>query len=84
MNAFNDLLARSLALAPSERAALAQLLLESLEPEYPDAEEAWAEEIQRRSDALHRGEVETCDWREAIEEIRNQLRQKQTNPKSTI
>lgn len=80
----DDLFAQALTLPFSERAALAQLLLESLEPDDPDAEEAWAEEIQRRSDALHRGELETCDWREAIEEIRNQLRQKQADPKSTI
>jgi putative addiction module component (TIGR02574 family) len=77
MSTANDLFSQALALPVPERAALAQQLLHSLEPEDPDAEEAWAEEIQARSDALHRGELTVRDWREAIEDIRNHLPRRQ-------
>jgi putative addiction module component (TIGR02574 family) len=66
------LFTQALALPVAERAALAQQLLHSLEPEDPDAEEAWAKEIQARSDAVHSGNYVARDWREAIEDIRVQ------------
>lgn len=69
----NDLLSQAMTLPARERAALAQQLLHSLHPEDDDAEEAWAEEIMRRSDALHKGEVTVHDWREALADIRHDL-----------
>lgn len=46
-----------------ERAALAGLLLESLEVEPdPDVEAAWSEEIQRRIRQIDAGEVELLAW----------------------
>lgn len=77
MSTVDDLYTQAMALPVSERAALAQQLLHSLEPEDPDAEEAWADEIQARSDALHRGELAVRDWREAIEDIREKLQREQ-------
>ena len=79
MSIADDLLNQVLALPEQERAATAQQLLQSLEPEDPDADEAWAEEIQARSDALHTGELTVRDWREAIQDIRNQFGRKQTS-----
>lgn len=73
MSTANDIFSQALALPVAERAALAHQLLESLEPEDPDADEAWTKEIQARSDALHRGELPLCDWEQAIEEVRAQL-----------
>lgn len=73
MNTVDELFAQALALPVPDRAALAQQLFDSLEAEDPDAEDAWAEEIQARSDALHRGELPVCDWEQAIEDVRNQL-----------
>jgi putative addiction module component (TIGR02574 family) len=48
-----------------DRAALAGLLLESLEPPpIAGVEAAWAEEIERRVRQLDLGEVETVPWDE--------------------
>jgi len=44
-------------LSQQERAALAQAVLLSLEPEDPDAEAAWDEELVRRADRIRRGEA---------------------------
>ena len=46
-----------------DRAALAGLLLESLDqPPIPGVEAAWAEEIERRVRQLDSGEVEAVPW----------------------
>lgn len=76
MSTADDLFAQAQALPFSERAALAQRLFDSLEPECLD-DAAWTEEIQARSDALHRGELPVCDWEQAIEEVRRQLPRRQ-------
>jgi putative addiction module component (TIGR02574 family) len=57
-------------LPESERATLAGLLIESLEPP-PDAdvEEAWAEEAERRWREIDSAAVETVPW----EEVRAKL-----------
>lgn len=70
----DDLLTQTLSLSEKERAALAQQLLHSLEPDDPDAEDAWADEIQARSDKVHSGNYVAHDWREAVEDIRRGLR----------
>lgn len=81
MSTVNDVFAQALALPISERAALAEQLLHSLDPEDsdleaedPDADEAWEKEILARSDAVHSGNYIAHDWREAIEDIRQRLR----------
>ncbi|HEY2930453.1 MAG TPA: addiction module protein [Acidobacteriota bacterium] len=57
-------------LSENDRATPAAMLLESLEsaPE-PDAERAWAEEIERRLRQLAAGEVETVSWPQVREEL---------------
>lgn len=58
-------LQEALALAEQERAEIAGVLLESLEPE-PEAEieAAWRQEVAARVAALDAGEVETTPWAE--------------------
>ena len=47
----------------SDRATLAGLLLESLEPDPdPEVERAWAEEIERRVATLEAGEARLIPW----------------------
>jgi putative addiction module component (TIGR02574 family) len=52
-------------LPETERATLAGLLIESLEPP-PDSEveEAWAKEAERRWNEIESGEVRTIPWDE--------------------
>jgi putative addiction module component (TIGR02574 family) len=58
-----ELFREASALGDRERAALAGLLLESLEAEpEPDVEAAWAEEIARRLRQIDAGEVELVPW----------------------
>lgn len=75
MSTAGGLLHQALSLPEQERANMAYELLLSLEPEDsdPDAENAWADEIMARSDAVHHGDYMARDWREALEDMRNQL-----------
>lgn len=58
-----ELLREAAALPEQDRATLAGLLIESLEPEPdPDIEKAWAEEISRRIARLDAGTVKTIPW----------------------
>jgi putative addiction module component (TIGR02574 family) len=55
----------ALELPDSERAALAGLLIESLEgPDDSDVESAWAVEAERRWQEIEAGTVETIPWEE--------------------
>lgn len=67
---FTDVWREAAELSEQDRAALAGLLIESLEGE-PDAEveAAWASEIQRRMAELEAGTVETVPW----EQVRQRL-----------
>ena len=57
-------------LPEKDRATLAGLLIESLEPPPdPDVEEAWAEEAERRWREIEAGTVQTIPW----EEVRAKL-----------
>ena len=57
-------------LPESDRATLAGLLIESLEPPPdPDVEEAWAAEAERRWKEIESGAVRTIPW----EEVRRKL-----------
>ena len=66
-----SLLEQALGLPEKDRAEIAARLLESLDDGDKEAvEAAWAEEIDRRCDALDKGEASTSDWnafRERIE-----------------
>ena len=66
-----ELTQRGLSLVPEQRALLAERLLDSLqEPQAPDVEAAWAEEIARRVAAHKRGEVEVFEAEDVFAEAR--------------
>ena len=64
-SAVQDLYKKATGLSPDERAALAALLLDSLDGA-PDqgAEDAWAGEIDRRMADYRAGRVKTISWQE--------------------
>jgi putative addiction module component (TIGR02574 family) len=65
-----SLFRRAADLAEADRAALAGLLLESLDhPPAPGVEAAWAEEIERRVKEVEDGRVKTIPW----EEVKSRL-----------
>jgi putative addiction module component (TIGR02574 family) len=76
MSATENVFNSALSLPLPERAQLAHRLLRSLEAEGYDAdwEAAWTAEIEKRLDAMDRGEYELIDRNEAIEEIRRSLK----------
>ena len=65
-----ELYAQAMKLSVGERAALAVLLLESLEPDTDDGvDAAWREEIERRIYELDQGTVTPVAW----EQVRARL-----------
>jgi putative addiction module component (TIGR02574 family) len=61
-----EILKEALALPPEARAALADYLWDSLDPEVDaNAEEAWRQEIKRRIVDLDSGKVAAIPWSEA-------------------
>ena len=66
----SKLIEEALKLPPEGRAALAGILIESLDdPVDPGAEAAWAEEIERRAQELDRNAVEGVPWSKARRKI---------------
>lgn len=64
------LLEEALRLPPEARAAFAARLIESLDTEIdPDAEAAWASEIERRVAEIDSGKVRLIPWSEARKQI---------------
>jgi putative addiction module component (TIGR02574 family) len=64
-NTATSLLEQALDLPEHDRAEIAARLLESLDAgEREDLDAAWAHEIDRRCDALDKGEAATSDWNE--------------------
>ena len=67
---FTDLWKEASELSDEDRAALAGLLIESLEGEPdPDVEAAWAAEIEKRVAELDAGAVQSIPW----EQVRQRL-----------
>jgi len=61
-----EILKEALALPPEARAALADYLWDSLDPEVdPDVEESWRQEIRRRLIDLNSEAVAAIPWAEA-------------------
>lgn len=61
---------QAVTLNPGDRATLAGLLLESLDPlPDPGVEAAWAREIERRVRELDEGKVQTVSWEEVKAEL---------------
>ena len=60
---YQDIIDTALALPEADRADIAATLIRSLETETDaDADAMWAAEIQRRLDAIDRGEVRLVPW----------------------
>ena len=63
--AARKLFEEAMRLDPEDRAALAGLLIESLDPESEEGvEEAWVAEVERRMAELDSGTVQTIPWEE--------------------
>lgn len=63
--AVRELYEKAAGLSADDRAALAALLLESLETTVDEGvEEAWASEIERRMAEYRAGRINTIPWRE--------------------
>ena len=76
-----NVLRDALALDEKDRAALAGVLLESLDSEQDEGvEEAWAAEIRRRTAELNSGEVETVPWEDVRERLFRKMRGDSSNP----
>lgn len=74
----NELFQRALSLKEDERAALASLLLESLDMEVEKGvEAAWLEEVERRMAELDSGAAKGIPW----EDVKARLLQNQNAPK---
>jgi putative addiction module component (TIGR02574 family) len=72
-----ELFQRASELSEADRATLAALLIESLEPEQTaDIEAAWAVEIKRRVAELDAGAVTTVPWSAVREELQRRLRER--------
>jgi putative addiction module component (TIGR02574 family) len=65
----SDLLKRALALPVDERAALANVLLDSLEDRPESVQAAWDEEVARRIEDLKAGKAVTVPWEEVHREL---------------
>ena len=72
---FDDLEKRARALSREEKAALARVLIDELDPvNEPGVDELWLEEARRRYDAYRRGEMQSIPGDEAMVRARNRLR----------
>ncbi len=72
---FDELEKRARALSREEKAALARVLIDELDPvNEPGVEELWLEEARRRYDAYRRGEMQAVSGDEAMARARSQLR----------
>ena len=78
MTSAEEVLSLALQLPEPARATVAHELLLSLQPDGPDDgwEGAWQAEIARRLERVDRGEHTAVDWREALAEIRANLRRR--------
>lgn len=76
-----ELLESALGLSVDDRAMLAHGLLRSLDPpEVPlgpeEWERAWSSELDRRLEAVERGDFNATEWKESINRVRRELNEK--------
>lgn len=65
----SDLLKKALSLPEDERAALANTLLDSLEPANESVQTAWDDEVARRIEELKAGKAVVVPWEELHREL---------------
>lgn len=68
-----DLIEEALSLPVEERARVADLILQSLNPPDPSVEEKWVVEIRRRIEEVESGKVKMIPGNEVFEEIRKRF-----------
>lgn len=68
-----DLIEEALSLPVEERARVADLILQSMNPPDPSVEEKWAAEIRRRIEEVESGKVKMIPGDEVFEEIRKRF-----------
>jgi len=68
------LIEQALNLPAEERAAFAERLLTSLEPELSSIDLLWAQEAEDRLDAYERGEIKAIPAEEVFNSIKNRKR----------
>jgi putative addiction module component (TIGR02574 family) len=71
-----ELLAEALRLTRVDRARVAEELLSSLEESVDEVATAWAAELERRSQDVAEGRVQTTNWDTARAEILKELEQR--------
>ena len=81
MEPVDEILERALQLSSKDRGKIVEILIRSLDPPGEDISEeewkkAWSAEIQRRLDAIDRGEIVMEDWRESLTRVRESLHEK--------
>lgn len=75
MGKFDDLEKQARSLSRKEKAALARVLIDELDPvSDPGVEELWLEEARRRYEAYRRGEMQAVPGDEAMARARSRLR----------
>lgn len=73
---YDEILRAALSLPPSERATLADRLLESLDgPDQKRIDALWAEEAERRMREIDEGKVETIDGELVMQRLRSRRKQ---------
>lgn len=74
---FTDVWKEASELSEADRAALAGLLIESLEGEPdPDVEAAWAAEVEKRVAELDAGTVKSIPWKEVRQRLLDRLHER--------
>jgi putative addiction module component (TIGR02574 family) len=74
----DELLAEALRLTRVDRARVAEELLSSLEESDDEVATAWATELERRSQEIAEGRVQTTSWETARTESLKELEQRRT------
>lgn len=72
---FDELERQARTLSPREKASLAHILIEELDPDVePGVEQVWIEEAQRRYEAYRRGELEALPGDAVMQRARSRLK----------
>ncbi|GMR07393.1 MAG: hypothetical protein BMS9Abin26_0396 [Gammaproteobacteria bacterium] len=70
MSSTKEILKEALSLSPDEKAELVDELLVSLDSPEPDIEKVWAEEVEKRIDAIDQGKSKTISLEEVLQKYK--------------
>ena len=72
---FKELERQTRLLTPQEKASLARILIDELDPSSdPDVEQLWVAESQRRYEAYLRGELKSVSGEDVMARVRSRLK----------